>query len=421
MTGVEPLLFLAHRLPFPPNKGDKIRSWNLLRHLSARHAVHVGTFVDDAADLPQVPALAAQCASLHAQPISPRLRKLASLRALLSGESLSGVYYRSSTMQDWVDRTIAQHGIRRAVVFCSTMAPYLDRHPDVRRVVDLVDVDSAKWSDYAPRHRWPMSWLYRREARTLLDLEARAVLAADRALLVTPAEVALFESLSPAVRGRVDALPNGVDAEFFHPRHAGASPYPAGGRAIVMTGAMDYWPNVDAACWFASEVLPRIREVEPAARFYVVGMNPAPAVRALEANGAVTVTGRVDDVRPWLAHADCAVAPLRVARGIQNKVLEAMAMARPVVVWQSLSTSLDARLGQDFLAAGDAASFSAEVLSLFDRDRAQAVGESARVRIEQVYRWDGALARLDAWLDTPLPSPSTPSTDEHRDLLHARG
>ncbi|WP_026224938.1 TIGR03087 family PEP-CTERM/XrtA system glycosyltransferase [Methyloversatilis thermotolerans] len=418
---MEPLLFLAHRLPFPPNKGDKIRSWNLLRHLSARHAVHVGSFVDDAADLPQVPALAAQCASLHAQPISPRLRKLASLRALLSGESLSGVYYRSSAMQDWVDRTIAQHGIRRAVVFCSTMAPYLDRHPDVRRVVDLVDVDSAKWSDYAPRHRWPMSWLYRREARTLLDLETRAVLAADRALLVTPAEVALFESLSPAVRGRVDALPNGVDAAFFHPRHADASPYPAGGRAIVMTGAMDYWPNVDAACWFAGEVLPRIREVEPAARFYVVGMNPAPAVRALEATGVVTVTGRVDDVRPWLAHADCAVAPLRVARGIQNKVLEAMAMARPVVVWQGLSTSLDAQEGRDFLAAGDAASFSHAVLALFDRARAQAMGESARVRIEHVYRWDGALARLDAWLDAPLSPPLLSLTDEHRDILHARG
>ena len=420
---MEPLLFLAHRLPFPPNKGDKIRSYHLLKHLARTHALHVGTFVDDAADLPHVPTLAAQCAQLHTEVIAPRSRKLWSLRALATGEALSVAYYRSAAMQRWVDDTIARHRITRAVVFCSTMAQYLDRHPQVRRVVDLVDVDSAKWSEYAPRHRWPMSWLYRREARTLLDFETRAVAAADAAYLVTPAEVALFDALAPAPKGRVSAVPNGVDTAFFDPSHAGVSPYGAEVRPVVFTGAMDYWPNVDAACWFAHEVMPRIRAVEPAARFYVVGMNPAPAVRELEKLGWVTVTGRVDDVRPWVAHAACAVAPLRVARGIQNKVLEAMAMARPVVVWDTLAASLDATPGRDFFTAGDAEGYAREVLRLFDRVIADEAGRAARVRIEQTYRWDAALAGIDAWLGTPVkPTTERGTTDDvHPDLLHARG
>jgi polysaccharide biosynthesis protein PslH len=398
---MEALLFLAHRLPFPPNKGDKIRSHHLLRHLAQRHALHVGTFVDDAADLPHVPSLAGLCAQLHAERIHPRSRRIASLRALASGESMSVVYYRSAAMQRWVDDTIARHRIEKVVVFCSTMAQYLDGHPQVRRIVDLVDVDSAKWAEYAPRHRWPLSWLYRREARTLLDFESRVVAASDMSLLVTPAEVALFESLAPEQSGRVTAVPNGVDVDFFSPAHGGESPYRAGERAVVFTGAMDYWPNIDAASWFATEVMPRVLAVEPAARFYVVGMNPAPAVRELERLGHVTVTGRVDDVRPWVAHAACAVAPLRVARGIQNKVLEAMALAQPVVVSDTCAGSLDAQAGRDFITAGDAQSFAAAVLALFDPARAREVGIAARTRIEQVYRWDSALAALDDCLDAP--------------------
>ncbi|MDP2867666.1 TIGR03087 family PEP-CTERM/XrtA system glycosyltransferase [Methyloversatilis sp.] len=398
---MEPLLFLAHRLPYPPNKGDKIRSYHLLKHLARRYEIHAGTFVDDAADLPHVSTLAATCAQLHTERIHPRSRKFASLRALATGESLSVAYYRSAAMQRWVDDTIARHDIRKVVVFCSTMAQYLDRHPHVRRIVDLVDVDSEKWSEYAARHRWLMSWLYRREARTLLQYEMRVVDASDMSLLVTPAEVALFESLSPALKGRVTPLPNGVDVDFFHPCQAGANPYPASEQAIVFTGAMDYWPNIDAASWFATDVMPHIRAARPAARFYIVGMNPSAEVRDLERLGYVTVTGRVDDVRPWVAHAACAVAPLRVARGIQNKVLEAMAMARPVVVSMTCAGSLDAEAGRDFAVASDARSFADAVLSLFDPVHAGAIGAHARVRIEQVYRWDSALAALDTCLDAP--------------------
>ncbi|MCQ9377364.1 TIGR03087 family PEP-CTERM/XrtA system glycosyltransferase [Methyloversatilis sp. XJ19-49] len=424
---MEALLFLAHRLPFPPNKGDKIRSYHLLKHLARRYEIHAGTFVDDEADLPHVTTLATTCAQLHTEQIHPRTRKLASLRALATGESLSVAYYRSAAMQRWVDDTIARHDIRKVVVFCSTMAQYLDGHPQLRRIVDLVDVDSEKWSEYAARHRWPMSWLYRREARTLLQYETRVVDASNMSLLVTPAEVALFESLAPALRGRVTAVPNGVDVDFFHPSQVGANPYPASGQAIVFTGAMDYWPNIDAASWFATDVMPLILAVQPSARFYIVGMNPAAEVRDLERLGHVTVTGRVDDVRPWVAHAACAVAPLRVARGIQNKVLEAMAMARPVVVSTTCAGSLDAEAGTDFAVASDACSFAEAVLSLFDPAHADTVGSSARARIEQVYRWDSALSALDACLDAPACEAAQQSLDKgiqiHAEpgILRARG
>ena len=424
---MEALLFLAHRLPFPPNKGDKIRSYHLLKHLARRYEIHAGTFVDDAADLPHVTTLATSCAQLHTEQIDPRSRKPASLRALATGESLSVAYYRSSAMQRWVDDTIARHDIRKVVVFCSTMAQYLDRHPQLRRIVDLVDVDSEKWSEYAARHRWPMSWLYRREARTLLQYETRVVDASDMSLLVTPAEVALFESLAPAMKGRVTAVPNGVDVDFFNPSQAGANPYPASGQAIVFTGAMDYWPNIDAASWFATDVMPLILAVQPSARFYIVGMNPAAEVRDLERLGHVTVTGRVDDVRPWVAHAACAVAPLRVARGIQNKVLEAMAMARPVVVSITCAGSLDAEAGRDFAVALDARSFADAVLSCFDPVNAGTIGVSARARIEQVYRWDSALAALDTCLDAPAreAGPQSFIKESHVNaepgILHSRG
>lgn len=424
---MEALLFLAHRLPFPPNKGDKIRSYHLLKHLARRYEIHAGTFVDDEADLPHVTTLATTCAQLHTERIHPRTRKFASLHALTTGESLSVAYYRSAAMQRWVDDTIARHDIRKVVVFCSTMAQYLDRHPQLRRIVDLVDVDSEKWSEYAARHRWPMSWLYRREARTLLQYETRVVDASDMSLLVTPAEVALFESLAPALRGRLTAVPNGVDVDFFHPSQVGANPYPASGRAIVFTGAMDYWPNIDAASWFATDVMPLILAVQPSARFYIVGMNPAAEVRDLERLGHVTVTGRVDDVRPWVAHAACAVAPLRVARGIQNKVLEAMAMARPVVVSTTCAGSLDAEAERDFAVASDARSFADAVLSLFDPVHAAAIGAHARARIEQVYRWDSALAALDACLAAPARDAGLPSLNKEihvnaePGILHPRG
>jgi len=398
-AGRPPLLYLTHRIPYPPNKGDKVRSFNILRQLARTHRVWLGTFVDHRDDLQHVPTLKQWCEQVCAIPIEPRIRRLASLRGLLQGQALSLPYYRSPRLAEWVLRTVGEHDIRAAVAFSGPMAQYLDVPGLTRRVVDFCDVDSAKWTQYAAEHRWPMSWLYRREGERLLAFEREAAAQVDASLFVTEAEAALFRRAAPEVAHRVGVMQNGVDADFFSPANGGASPYPPGGPVIVFSGAMDYWPNVDAVTWFATELLPQIRQSVPDARFWIVGMNPTPAVQALAGEGVV-VTGTVPDVRPYIAHADVVVAPLRIARGIQNKVLEAMAMARPVVVSADSAAGLAARPGQDCEIARDGDATVRHVLQLLaDPARRSAMGTAARSCVVDHYSWQAHLAQLDALLN----------------------
>lgn len=393
------VLFLAHRIPWPPNKGDKVRSFNILRHLAQRYRVYLGTFVDHPDDLAHVDRLSEWCADVHVERLHPLPARLASLRGLLSGEALSLPYYRNATLQRWVRDTLANRGIERAVVFSGPMAQYLDAAALQRVVVDFCDVDSAKWTQYAARRSGPLAWLYRREGRRLLAFEAAAAQRADAALFVTAAEAQLFRTAAPQAAARVGVMQNGVDAAYFSPAHDFTRPWPEGGPVLAFTGAMDYWPNIDAVCWFAAEVLPALRARHPGIRLAIVGMNPAPAVRALAAED-VLVTGSVPDVRPYLAHAEVVVAPLRVARGIQNKVLEAMAMARAVVVSADSAAGLAGQAGEAYVSALSAADFTEAVSALLHApERARAIGSAARRTVERCYSWDAHLGRLDELLE----------------------
>lgn len=404
---MEPLLFLAHRIPYPPDKGDKIRSFHLLRHLAARHRVFLGTFVDDPADRRHVAALQALCADVCALPLAPRRRRIASLAGFATGEALTLPYYRSAALQRWVDATVAREGIRRGFVFSAAMAQYVLAHAGMRRVLDLVDVDSEKWRQYAAGRRGPAAWVYRREADRLLRFEAAAAGAFDASLLVTAAEKALFAARAPGAAARVHVVANGVDGAHFAPDAALPRPFARDELPVVFTGAMDYWPNVDAACWFASAVLPAVLRAHPRARFHVVGMNPLPAVQALARDPAVAVTGRVPDTRPYLQHAAVVVAPLRIARGVQNKVLEAMAAARPVVTTAACAEAIDARVGVELLAAADAAAFVREIEALLaDPARAEAIGAAARRRVQQRYSWPAQLQALDHHLEALARAPA---------------
>ena len=389
------LLYLVHRMPYPPNKGDKVRSYHLLRHLAARHSVYLGTFVDDPDDMQHVPVVQRLCADVCAVPLQPRTAKLRSLAGLLSGEALTLGYYRSPALQAWVNSTVATQQVDAVVVFSSSMAPYALAHPGLPMLADLVDVDSAKWTEYAGRHRWPMSWLYRREGERLLAFERKVVAGARNAYLVTDKEVVLFGHLAPESRGRVQTLGNGVDAEFFSPAAQRPSPYPDRELSLLFTGAMDYWPNVDAVCWFVSAVMPDLRKRWPALRMHIVGRNPAPAVLAL-AGPHVNVTGTVPDVRPWLQHANVVVAPLRLARGVQNKVLEAMAMARPVVAADHCAAAIDAKVGVELVSAADAQAYVSQVGALLaDATAAERIGQAGRACVLARYSWAARLAGID--------------------------
>jgi sugar transferase (PEP-CTERM/EpsH1 system associated) len=400
---VRKLLFLAHRLPYPPNKGDKLRSFHLLKHLAATHRVYLGTFADDPGDLVHVDALRPLCAELHVERLDPGHARLRSLSGLARGEALTLPYYRNRGLESWVNRIVREQCIDTALVFSGAMAQYVAAMPTLRTLVDFVDVDSAKWTQYSASRRWPSSWLYRREGERLLAFESAVAARSTRSFFVTEAEVELFGRLAPQCRGKIEAIGNGVDAAYFSPREDLPTPFRPGEIPVVFTGAMDYWPNVDAMCWFASDVLPHLCSRRERVRLYIVGMRPAPQVLAL-AGDSVVVTGTVPDVRPYLQHAAAVVAPLRVARGVQNKVLEAMAMGRPTVVSQACAAGIDASRGMEFEVAADADGFVAAIESvLADAARADAMGKAARARVLERYSWDAHLSRIDRYLDLPAP------------------
>jgi len=395
---VEDLLLLIHRIPYPPNKGDKIRSYHLLKHLARDYRVHLATFVDDADDWRYAPTVEKMCASSHFASLNPTLARVRSLGALVKNRSLSLDYYRDAGLARWVDQTVAAHGIERVLVFSSAMAQYADKYPNARRVVDFCDVDSDKWRQYADKKAWPMSWLYRHEARQLLSYERQVAREYDASLFVSAPEADLFRQLAPESDARIGFFSNGVDTDYFSPAAAGPSPFKDGERAIVFTGAMDYWPNVDAVQWFAADVMPLLRARFPDVTFYIVGARPTPAVLELAKQPNIVVTGTVPDVRPYIAHARAAVAPLRIARGIQNKVLEAMAMATPVVVSPQALEGIEAEPGTELVLAQDAGSYVDAIAALLARADNH-IGLAARARVEHKYSWPSNLACIGERLE----------------------
>jgi len=390
MTG--DILFLAHRRPFPPDRGDSIRSWNILNALADIAPVHLVSFgeADDAASI----ALAEVCASV--QLIPHRRTKIGAMAAsLLSGRPASVELFRSAAFAEAVSAVMAAYPVRVIYAFSGQMAQYAPTGGQGPRfVMDFTDVDSQKFASYAKAGG--VSGLANRiEAARLLRFERAVAARADVSLFVSAAEEALFRRVSGLTEPATAVLENGVDLTRFC---AGTWPRPqAAGDAplIIFTGQMDYLPNIDAVTWFAHEVLPLVRDRQADARFAIVGRAPTEAVRALGALPGVIVTGEVPDTRPWLSAAQVVVAPLRIARGIQNKVLEAMASAKAVVASPEAAEGIDACHGKELLIAQTAAAQADAVLSLLhDPARRVAMEAAARAAMEARYSWAAKLAPL---------------------------
>ena len=405
---MDDLLFLAHRIPYPPNKGDKLRSYHVLKHLAKRYRVHVGTFVDDSADWQHVDTVKAiGGGETLCLPLSPRMARLRSAVGLATSQALALPYYRDARMTRWVEDIVERRAIRRVVVFSSPMAQYVNDLEDVERLIDFVDVDSDKWNQYAKASGRAMAWIYRREAECLLAFERYSASRAIASVFVTKPESALFRKLAGDLISPVLTVENGVDAEFFSPEHAALPDGWTRGRdddanrSIVFTGAMDYKPNVDAAAWFSREVLPLIRHQLPDATFWIVGARPTAEVKSLARTDEIHVTGTVPEVRPYLAHAGVVVVPMRLARGIQNKALEAMAMGAATVVSATSALALNAVPGRDFQLADDADSFARAVVDLLnDRPARAKLGRAGRQAVLENYDWSRNLARIDRCFDS---------------------
>jgi sugar transferase (PEP-CTERM/EpsH1 system associated) len=371
----------------------------LLKYLSQRASVYLGTFIDDPEDWKYLDDLRALCAEVFALSINRRYATFKSGLGLLNGEALSVRFYRSAGMQRWVDNTIKMQGIDKVVVFSSTMAQFVrkEKYPHMFRAVDFVDVDSDKWRQYAESTSWPMSWVYRRESRELFSFEKIIAKESSAAFFVSREEAELFKTQAPELSSRIDYFCNGVDLEYFNPDCALSNPYRMSEMPIVFTGAMDYFANIDAVTWFVKKIMPGVISTHSNACFYIVGSNPPPDVRALDNGLSVRVTGRVPDVRGYLRHAHLAVAPMRIARGIQNKVLEALAMGKPVIASPAAMEGIGVTNGTWLSVVDEPADWiSAIKYQLNDVDRSNST--EGRNWVRRHFDWNTNLDRLGEYI-----------------------
>ena len=385
------ILFLAQRLPAPPNRGDRIPNYHFATQLAARHEVLVGGFDDDGNGEAAAETVKGMGARVAWESFTPGPRQIASgLRSLANGRPVTVCHWRSRRIQAAVDEFVGQ-GCDVAYVYSSSMCRFLENHPRVPLCLNLAEMDSDKFRQYGEVRRGPMGWVYRREARLLLEWERRWVPAAKTVLLISEVEQALLKDRIPECDGLL--LPNGVDLERFHPADP---PTPEDPPLCVFTGVMDYEPNVDAVHWFADEILPLVRRTHPDAGFLIVGTRPVASVRDLAKRPGIEVTGKVDEVLPHLHRARVAVAPVRLARGLQNKVLEAFAAGVPVVTTPQAFQGVDAEHGEHCLVADAAESFADAVASLLDDPLLAArLADAGRARVEEAYRWEAIEQRLE--------------------------
>ncbi|MEM1140212.1 MAG: TIGR03087 family PEP-CTERM/XrtA system glycosyltransferase [Pseudomonadota bacterium] len=394
------ILFLSQRIPYPPDKGEKIRSYRMFSHLAKRHRVFLGCFIDDPFDLAHREKVEGMAEQSHIPRLHPGLARIKSGLALASGAPLSKRYFFDAGLKRWTNRVLAEVQPEAVFVFSSVMAQYVPATAlkTFRYVVDYVDVDSEKFAQYAEGQKGPMRAVYSREAKSLLAFDERVATRADACLFVTAQEAELFKTKVPKAARKVHAVGNGIDTDYFSPEASFDPVEIEGNPLIVFTGRMDYWPNVDAVQWFAERVFPSVRNAMPGAHFAIVGAAPSPKVLALGEMAGITVTGKVPDIRPYLKAASLAVAPLKIARGLQNKVLEALAMGTPVVVTPQGLEGIAADPGTHLLTAETPDQFLEAIKAAALPDRAQGLASAGRALVDERYEWDAQLALLDRHL-----------------------
>lgn len=387
------ILYVCHRFPYPPKRGGKIRPFNMIRHLAQSHEVVVCSLARSAEEAEEGRGIAAHCAEFHVATVDDRVQTLRMIATLPTPITASASYFHSTRLKRTIRRLLAERRFDLIFVHCSSVAHYVAHVTDVPKILDFGDMDSQKWLEYVAYKPWPLSWGYWWEGKRLLAEEKRLAGRFDYCTATTRAE---WETLnSYGIGTPSDWFPNGVDAQAFAPS---AEPYDP--DAICFIGRMDYYPNQHAMLWFCQHVLPLLRERRPNVKLAIVGADPSPAVRRLGELPGVTVTGSVPQVQPYVTRSALTVAPLAIARGTQNKILEAMAMGVPVVASRKAAGGVDAVAGEHLLVADTPEQYRDAILRVLEDPAERArLAAAGRARVLSHHAWASSMKRLDTIID----------------------
>ena len=400
LPGMKDLLFLSHCVPNPPDKGEKIRAFHEVACLASRYRVHLACFARSEDEVRAANQLSGRCASVYVERLHPRRALLRAAVRFGFGRCLNMAFYWSAAMKAHVDSLAGRVPFAATLAYSAVMAPYAPRQLPL--LFDMLDVDSEKWLQYAQSRR--PGFLFRLEARRLRRWETYWSMAAQCTVLTTENEESLLHTFAP--HAHTCFMENGVDGEYFD---GVARPLPSGfegRRLVVFVGTMDYHPNIEAAQWFATHVLPGLRREDPRVEFLIVGRNPTKDVRDLARLDGVTVAADVPDTRPYLAHARAIVVPLRLARGIQNKVLEALAMGRPVFASTAVCATFGKTLPAGVFCCASAAEFVERVSQACNSE--PQCDSGIRAEACRRFSWqkgvDQIINRLETMIDATTPS-----------------
>jgi sugar transferase (PEP-CTERM/EpsH1 system associated) len=377
------ILFVSHRLPYPPHRGGKIRPFNIIRHLSGKHSVVVASLAHTDTELKEGLGLKQYCDDVIFEVCPSSTRWMSSV-----------AYFWSDRLYKRIRERLLKTNFDVIVVHCAFVAQYVADWTGGFRILDFGDVDSAKWSEYSQMRRFPLSVGYKIESMKLRKYELQVARNFNHCSVTSLGELEELERLGVGVP--CSLFPNGVDTTYFSPNLATQSAQ----NVIVFLGRMDYFPNIDGIHYFVREILPIIRRKRPDVKLRIIGSNPVRSVRELSQVPHVSLTGQVADVRPYLTDAAVSVVPLRIARGTQNKILESMAVGIPVVATPQAAKGVQAAVDRDLLVGADPACFAEAVLNLLEsRSLRRSVAESARKQIETAHAWASSMKILETIID----------------------
>jgi sugar transferase (PEP-CTERM/EpsH1 system associated) len=386
------ILYLCQRIPYPPDRGDRIAAFHQIRHLRNKHDVVVGSLATGGSaknvdGLVKELGVRVICSN---QSVIHQIHGMA--QSMLWGRPLTLGHFKNRNLQRRINALLSQERFDAILVFSSSMAQYVEFVRDIPRIMHFCDLDSQKWTDLSESRKGPMRWIYSREGRLLLKYERKIAHAFNYSCFVTDHEAQLFRKYIPDVP--VNVLENGVDVDFFS-----SLPWSPSDLNLVFVGVMDYPPNVEAVTYFVEKIWPSFITKHKHARFRIVGSRPSRSVQRLASQPGIEVTGYVSDIRPYLASATMLVAPLEIARGVQNKVLEAMAAGVPVLTTPVVAKGLPPG-AESAVFVEERSAFSSALLDLAaNQDACKKKAADAQDLIMRSGSWEHKLGQLDRLLE----------------------